>query len=132
MSIKTLSMLSGCTVAAAGGSAMPFVPYGKVIANGTSVMNVTEPSYQLRNVCTFSVKHPTVQADGELSKFNKKGTYLMPFTLASGKIVYPIIRIQMEDHPEMTAAEITEFRLRGVQLLNDPDLVAFWETGSTE
>lgn len=131
MPVSTLSILSGATLSATGGTALPFALYGKEIPNGVAVMNLTEPSYKLRQTVTVSVKHPTVGNDGELTKFRKKCTYVRPFALASGKIVYPVIRIDLEDHPDMSAAEITEFRLRGAQLLIDADMIAFWETGST-
>lgn len=132
MSVKNLSILSGTTLSATGGTAMPFLPYGKVISNGVSVMNMAEPVYALRNTVTVSIKHPTMGADGNLTKFKKKCTYVRPHILANGTVVYPVARIEFEDHPEMTAAEITEFRLRVAQMLTDADMIAFWETGSTE
>jgi hypothetical protein len=50
--------------------------------------------------------------------------------LASGKVVFNVIRIEREVHPEFSAANATDLNKVGAQLLFDTDMDNFWAAGS--
>jgi len=51
-------------------------------------------------------------------------------TLASGKVVNNVLRVEREVHPEYSAANATDLNKLAAQLLVDTDADNFWSAGS--
>lgn len=130
MPLQNGSILAGGTLTASGGSAVTYTPDGQTVPNGMHLINAAIADYRIRPNITFRYKIPVLDSMGVYSKDRKTGLLVMPKLLASGKIVFPLIRFEREVHPEMTAAEILELNVQAAQFLTDPDYAPFWATGS--
>lgn len=133
MPIKTASILVGATVSATGGTALAFTTDAQTVPNGVHVVDAAATDFRTATQITArNFKIPSVDKDGVYSKGRKGMTLVKPKILASGKTVFPLGRVEIEDHPEMTQAEKDELRLETAQMLIDSDFVTFWRVGSTE
>lgn len=130
MSLQHGEVLAGGTLTASGGTAVTYTPDGQTIPNGIHLINAAVADYRVRPNVTFRYKIPVLDSQGVFSKDRKTSLLVMPKLLASGKIVFPLIRIEREVHPEMTAAEALELNIQAAQFLTRPDYAPFWATGS--
>lgn len=132
MSIVNSAISSGATVAATGGTSFTFTADGQTAAGAVHVANAAITDFRIRPNAWFRSKVATVldKLKGTFSKGKRSVVYVKPKILASGEVVYPLIRIELEDHPEMSLAEITALVTEGAQLLCDSDYTSFWTTGA--
>lgn len=131
MSLKTMSLLSGATVAVSGGTAQAFATNGATIPNGVQLVVPADTDYGVRRSITARVRNPVVK-DGVWGKDKKVVSYTVPIRLASGQIVHNVIRVEREVHPDLSQANCAEMNKIGAQLLIDSDLDNFWSVGSTD
>lgn len=133
MGIKNASILVGTTASAAGGTALAFTTDSQTVPNGVHVVDAAATDFRTATSLTArNFKIPSVDKDGVYSKGRRGMTLVKPKILASGKTVFPLGRVEIEDHPEMTQAEKDELRLETAQLLFNANFVPFWRVGSTE
>jgi len=131
MGLKNMSILSGATITPSGGTAMVFADDGTTVQNGVRLVVPATADYRVRESATFKYKAPTLLGDGTYAKDKKEFTLVIPMILASGKIVYNVIRVSRELHPEFSAANATNFnKLASQMLAGDSDTDGFWSTGS--
>lgn len=128
--IENSSIPAGATLSAAGGTAFTFTTDGQAVPGGKHLINAAVTDMRIRPNATAKTKLAKVQTSGEWSKGKRSLVYCIPKLLVSGKTAFPLIRIELEDHPEMTQAEITALTNVGAQILFDTDWTAFWLTGS--
>lgn len=129
MSVLTTSLLVGATVSATGGTAQNFTPDGVDIANGVHLADAGESDYKLRNQLTLKTRNPQL-VNGVYGKGKRWATLVCPMVTADGLVVFNLVRIEVEVHPEMTASDYDDMVKRGSQVLIDADLSDFWATGS--
>lgn len=132
MALKNMSLLTGATVAASGGSALAFADVANAIPNGVQLVVPADADYQTRRSSVFKYRAPTVDPKtGAYSKDSKSVTYVKPTVNAvTGKINFNLVRIIREVHPSLTAAECADLNKVAAQMLTDSDTDAFWATGS--
>lgn len=130
MGLKNMSLLSGATVSATGGTALVFVDNGVTVPNGAQVVVPADTNYALRRTATARVRNPVLGKDGAYTKDKKYVSFTAPKQLASGKIAMNVIRVEREIHPETTAAEAVELNKLAAQLCIDSDMDNFWTVGS--
>lgn len=131
MGLKNMSLLAGATVAASGGSAQVFADDGVTIPNGLHLVVPADTDYQVRRTATVKYRPPTIDAKtGVYSKDKKSISYTLPMVLASGQVVFNVVRIEREVHPSLSAANAEELLKIAAQMLVDTDASAFWATGS--
>lgn len=131
MTMKNMSLLSGATVAATGGTALVFSDNGVTIPNGVQLVVPADTTLATRRSVTARVRAPSLGRDGVYGKDKKVMSFNVPLTLASGKIVNNVIRVEREVHPELSAANALELNSIGAQMLTDSDSASFWSIGST-
>lgn len=130
MSVNNLSIMSGATgITVTGGASTNYVADGVVIPSGVHVSVPADADFRTRRGMTFKAKMPTL-VNGEYSKAKLSAIYVKPQILLSGKVVFNLIRIEREIHPELDLAGATEFNLVGAQMLCDPEATNFWAAGS--
>lgn len=130
MGLKTMSLLAGATVSAAGGAAQVFAEDGITIQNGIHLVVPADADYQTRRQATVKYKAPTLDPKtGTYSKDKKSISYVKPIVLSTGQVVFNTVRIEREVHPSLSAAECVEMNKIGAQLLSDTDLDVFWASG---
>lgn len=130
MPLNGASIPVGCTWTPAGGTAKTYTNDGLTVANGVHLIDASVADYRTRPQMTAKVKQPTLDSLGVYSKGRRSVVVTIPKVLASGKQVFPLIRIELEDHPESSAAEIATLLSIGANVLIDTDFSNFWNTGS--
>lgn len=131
MALKNMSLLTGATIAASGGSALVFADDGVTIANGVHLVVPADTDYQTRRQVTAKYRPPTLDAKtNSYGKDKKSISYSRPVVLPDGRVVFNTIRIEREVHPSTTAADCLDMNKVGAQMLTDADTDAFWATGS--
>jgi hypothetical protein len=131
MGLKNMSLQSGATVSASGGTALAFADDGVSIQNGVHLIVPGDADYQTRRQATVKYRPPTLDArTGAYGKDKKSISFAQPVVLADGSVVFNTIRIEREVHPSATAAAALDLNVLGAQLLVDSDVTAFWATGS--
>ena len=131
MSISNLSLQKNATGGTTtGGTAMALASDGVSVKNGIHVADMGEVNFLVRTNLTLKTRNPAKQADGTYSKAKRFATIVVPKAIASGEVVFNLVRIETEAHPETTDTELTNLMMLGAQLLTDSDLTAFFKTGS--
>lgn len=130
MGIRTMSLLSGATISATGGTALVFTDDGTTVQNGVHLVVPATTDYRVRESATWKYRAPTINNDGSYTRDKKSVSYNVPQILASGAIVNNVIRIEREVHPELSAANATALNKIAAQLLTDADTDNFWAAGS--
>lgn len=131
MALKTMSLLQGATVAASGGTALAFADDGAVVPNGLHVIVPADTDFRTRRNVTFKNRASRYDPNsGSYAKGKRSASYQVPTVLDNGTTVFNMVRIEVEVHPEVEAAQIDGLRTIGAQLLVDSDTDSFWTTGS--
>jgi hypothetical protein len=131
MPINGMVIKSAGTNSVTGGTDVTYVADGQDVPNGVHVVNASVADFRVRGNATFKNRVPTYsQTSSKWSKDKKTVTLVLPKLLSSGEIVFNLIRIEREVHPESTAAEAAELNTQGAQLLFDADTTSFWTVGS--
>lgn len=133
MGVQNATLLVGGTVSTTGGTSTAFVPNGAEVQGGiqvvdsTSTNNVTRASITFRTIKQAALDMGTGVFTG---KTKRQGQLVRPKVLANGRVVFPLVRIELEVHPEMSDAEVSALISEGAQLLVDADFNSFWKMGS--
>lgn len=130
MGLKNMSIASGATVSVTGGTAVVFADDGVTVPNGVHLVVPADTNYATRRAATAKYRPPVLNSDGTYDRDKKYISFVWPMTLASGKIINNVIRVEREVHPEFSAANCTDFNKLAAQLLVDSDLDNFWAAGS--
>lgn len=128
--IQTMTVKTGATMAPTGGTDLVFAPDGISIQNGVHLTVPATAAYKDRQTATVKYRAPSLGSDGAYTKDKKSVSYSVPYTLASGKVVYNTIRIEREVHPEFSAAGALDLNVVGAQFLSDSEAATFWSAGS--
>lgn len=129
MGAQNVTLYRGATLAATDGTAQTFTPDGVSVENGIHLADAAEPSFKLRNQLILKTKNP-VLSGGQYTKGKRWITLIEPIVLADGTAVQNVVRIEIEIHPDMPAADAAELVGAGAQLLFDTDLTSFIMTGN--
>lgn len=131
MGLKNMSLATGATISATGGTAVAFSDDGVSIQNGLHLVVPNDSDYQTRRQATVKYRPPTLDAKtGVYGKDKKSISLALPVVLPSGQVVFNTIRVEREVHPSLSAANATDLNKLGAQLLTDADTDAFWAAGA--
>lgn len=112
----SISLLDGGSTATTGGTGQTFDRTSIPVNNGYEYADVDETNHLVRQKVILKARNPTLQSDDTWSKHKASGQFIMPITLASGKISYNLVRVEVEYHPESSAANVAELREMGGQI----------------
>jgi len=131
MGLKTMTLLSGATVSATGGTSLAFSDDGVSIQNGLHLVVPADTDYQTRRQATVKYRPPSIDVKtGVYGKDKKSISLTKPMVLTSGQVVFNTIRIEREVHPSLEASDVLELNKLGAQLLIDADVDGFWTAGA--
>lgn len=131
MALNNATLSNGTTISVTGGTTVTYALSGKTVPDGVEIVDSGAASYATRSSIQLRVKMPTYNSNTNVwSKGKRMISMVMPKELTDGTIAFPVVRIEVEDHPEMTAAERKELRERAAQILFDSDFTQYFETGS--
>lgn len=113
----SISLKDGGTTATTGGTDQTFDRTSTPVTNGYEYADSSETNHLARQKVVLTARNPSAQADGSWSKHKAKGQFVFPITLADGTVVYNLVRVEVEYHPEASAANVAELREMGAQIL---------------
>lgn len=113
-----------------GGTDIVYTETGVSVPGGINVANAAQVDFRIRENISFKSRNPVKAVDGSWSKAKRTITALFPKIVASGDTVYNLVRIELEAHPEVTAAELANMKFQGAQLLGSTEVANFLATGS--
>lgn len=128
MPLNGASVLSGATMSPTGGTAISFTSAG--IRNNSVTLNCdADTDFRTRRQITCSISEPKVATSAPNGYTQARSVALikLPKTLANGKVTVNTLRIEFARDVETSAADITEAKVIGAQVLNDPDFDALFE-----
>lgn len=130
MGLQNGTLMDGATFTVNGGTSKTLSVDGQQVVGGIHLQDASVTDYRTRPNATVKTKLPSLLSDGTYGKGKKSFTLVHPKVLASGKQGFPLLRIELEDFPEMTQAEIDKLLIWGTQILCDADFLTYWRTGS--
>lgn len=134
MGLQNATLLVGGTVSATGGTSTAFAPNGATVTGGIQVVDTTNTNAVTRASMTFrTVKQAALDLISGLysGKIKRQAQLVRPKVTTSGRVVFPLVRIEVEYSPENTDVEVSALLSEGAQLLVDADFTNFWKIGST-
>lgn len=129
MGIQNMTLLDGATVSATGGTTQTFTPDGVTVPNGIHVADAANADFKTRENVTFRTRNPQL-VNGVYTKAKRWVTFTVPQVLGNGTIVFNLVRIEVEYHPDMASADFLDMLKKGAQLFIDADLTTFWSAGN--
>lgn len=133
MALANSQMLSGVTsIAPTGGTAFTLSSSPVQIVGGKHLINAAVADARVRPNATFKSKVARMGNDGAWSKGKREAVYCVPKLLADGTTKFPLVRVTVEDHPEMTQAEIDHLWEVGAQICFDAEYLPWRRTGSLD
>jgi hypothetical protein len=130
MAIDGLTIKEGATYTPSGGTDITFVASGESVANGVVVINEDEADFYAREKIYATARPPVVGSDGEFTKQKVSFRIVDPGVLASGKMNFDLLRIELEVHPENGNTEADKLVNLGIAALNSADLQSLFRYGS--
>lgn len=129
MSISTLGLLASSTVAASGGTALPFTSVGGS-ENKNRLVADSDTDLRTQRSIDFSVRRPHVQASAPNGFTQARSilTMKVPLALDNGGTTVNTVQISMSTDVETSVAEKDELRALAAQCVIDSELNAFWTT----
>lgn len=126
MSVVNASILSGATWAPSGGTALAFIPDGRTVQNGVSLVVSTDTNLVTRRSLELRTVLPAYPASSSAFARMGKNTllYRCPFVGPDGKLYSQPIRIEASFHPDYT--EKGNRMNEAIALLADSDFAGFW------
>jgi hypothetical protein len=117
------------SIAVTGGTDLNFTPDGVSVSNGLHLSASSVVDFRVRPSVTLKTRNPVFNGV-TFSKGKRWLTITFPQILADGTMAYNLRRIEIEDHPELSASEALNQTYQAAQLLFDSDLASFLSTGS--
>lgn len=130
MGLQNGTLFNGGSIAVTGGTIVTLSVDGQQVIGGIHLQDASVPDYRTRPNATAKTKLPNLNADGTYGKGKKSFTLVFPRVLESGKQGFPLVRIELEDFPEMTSNDIDKMCVWAAQVLSGASFVNFWRTGS--
>lgn len=131
MPIQGGTILTGATISASGGTSSTLSADGQTVQNGVHVSDMAVTDFRVRPHATFKNVFATLnKTTGKWSKGKKSCVATFPRTMTDGTAGFPLLRIILEDFPEMTDAEYEKMVTWGAQLFYNASFKPFWKTGS--
>jgi len=126
----SVTLLDGGTTTTAGGANQAFSRTSLPVTNGYEYADVAEADYFARQKVILTSRMPALQADGSYSKQKTSAQFVMPITLADGSISFCVARVQVEAHPETSAAQLAELREMAAQMAIQAGLDDTYKAGT--
>lgn len=126
----SISLLDGGTTSTAGGAAQSFSRTATAVTNGYEYADVSEADFLARQKVILKARMPALQSTGEWSKQKLHASFVFPFDLADGTVSFSVARVEIEYHPEATAAHVAELREMVGQLAVGSGLDDLYQAGT--
>ena len=116
-------------ISVVAGTDVTFTPDGVTVPNGLHLADAGVADFRVRPSITLKTRNPQLR-NGVFTKAKRWITITQPRILADLTISYDVVRIEIEQHPESTAAQNDSLVAAACQTLFDADLASFRSSGS--
>lgn len=131
MGLQGATIMDGATISATGGTSKTLSVDGIPVTNGIHLSDFSVTDLRVRpNVTAKNRPAAYDKSTGKWRKGKRELVITIPKLLADGSIEYPLIRIEIEDHPENTDAELVKLFTWASQIFFDADFTNFVKYGS--
>lgn len=131
MGVQNGTILTGATISASGGTSSTLTIDGLTVTNGIHIADMAVTDSRVRPHITLkTIPAPLDPVTKKYGKGKRSAVITMPRTNSDGLPGFPVVRISIEDFPEMSDAEVTKLLDWAAQLLFDSDYRPFFKTGS--
>lgn len=131
MSLNNASLLSGASVAATGGTALPFGSLGSPGSINTLYASDDSDIRTRREiVCQTRAARQNVDTPNGYTQSRSIVTVKTPLSLDNGEVTVNTVRIEIATDVETTDAEKLELRNIAAQAIIDSDFLEFWDNQS--
>lgn len=118
MAINGAVLKNGATLGTTGGTDVTFTQTGTQIPFGIETVDTATTDPRLRKRITCSSRGATYDSNTNTWQKDKRDMRVStPKTLADGSVVFPLVRMSIELHPEMSDAEIDTLLSLAAQML---------------
>lgn len=130
MSLSNATIKSGATWAPTGGTDLSFVPDGRQIVDGTSLVVVADTNLVTRRTLLARATLPTVpQKVGDYARLGRATlTYRIPFIASDGKLYAQSVKLEAAFHSEYNLTLKNTALTDGAAFFADSDFTAFWQS----
>lgn len=132
MSANSLTLQTNAAttnISIVAGANVTFTPDGVSVPNGLHLADANVADFRVRPSITLKTRNPQLR-NGIFTKGKRWITLTQPRILADHSISYDVVRIEIEVHPETTAALADSLIATACQTLFDSDLSSFRASGS--
>lgn len=131
MGLQNATILDGATVGATGGTSKTLSVDGIPVTNGIHLSDFSVADLRTRpNVTAKNRPAAYNKSTAKWTKGKRELVLTFPKILADGSIEYPLVRIEIEDHPEQSDAELIKMFTWASQAFIDTDFTNFMKYGS--
>lgn len=130
MSLSNAVIKSGATWAPTGGTDLTFVPDGRQISDGLSLVVAADAVLTTRRTLLARAVLPTVPAKvGDFARLGRSTlTYRIPFIAGDGKLYAQSIKLEAAFHSEYNSALKNTALADSAAFFADSDFTAFWQS----
>lgn len=130
MSLNPAVIKSGATWAPTGGTDLTFVPDGRAVSNGLSLVVQADTNLLTRRQLTLRATLPAAPARaGDYAKLGRCSAVLkIPFIASDGKLYLQTVKVDTAFHAEYAQASKNAAINDGAALLADSDFANFWQS----
>lgn len=131
MSLLNAIIKTGCTWAPTGGTDVTFVPDGRQVSDGVSLVVAADTNLLTRRTLVAKATLPALPANANAYAKLQRGvlTYKIPMIAADGKLYQQTVAINTSFHPETTDSAKAVILTESVSFLADADFLNFWKLG---
>lgn len=133
MGLRNATLNVGGTIAAAtGGASKTYAEDDIKVTDGVHCTDYTTGTDARLFPFYFARSRPATynKSTKGWGKARREVASCRPKLASNGEIIYPLIRVIFEDHPELVESERVQLLLDAAQIPNDADFVPFLKTGA--
>lgn len=132
MSITNATLKESATsLTVVAGDDLVFTSDGEEVKSGVHTSAAAVTDFRIRPSITLQNRNPKLIA-GVFTKAKRTVKIVLPKILADGSTVYNVRRVEAEDHPECTVAEVDNLNFLTAQVLSQVAYQSFLRTGNLE
>lgn len=129
MSLKNMTLKTGCTIAVTGGDTITFGEDSQNVVNGIHLVDIGQPDFRDRYQVTVKCKPATLDVKtGKLSKQKHAFSIARPYVNTDGSVEFQSLHVDISTVPGST--NIDELRLLAAQFLMSSDTAAYFSLGA--
>lgn len=129
MGLQNASISSGASWAPTGGTALAFIPDGRLVPSGVSLVVSADTDLVTRRQLTLRATLPAMSgsANGYARLGRNTAVYRVPYIADDGKLYVQTVRLETAFHAQYAQADKELILSDAIAILADSDFSDFWK-----